>query len=219
MFLKKDPLNLIITGVGGQGNVLASQLLGNALVAKDFFVTVGETYGASQRGGPVMSHLRISKKSQCSPLIPEGKADIVLALEPLEALRVMGNYGNPRVLMVVNSRPIYPLDVTVGNAKYPTPQTLRSLLTEFSHRVYMLAATDMALHLGAPILANIVMVAALVALEAVPLTQEDLAETIRQTFPALKLEINLKALQMGVEAIQIEAAKYKDKERMVRGHA
>jgi Pyruvate/2-oxoacid:ferredoxin oxidoreductase gamma subunit len=77
----------------------------------------------------------------------------------------------------------------------------------------------MALHLGAPILANIVMVAALVALEAVPLTQEDLAETIRQTFPALKLEINLKALQMGVEAIQIEVAKYKDKERMVRGHA
>jgi len=219
MFLKKDPLNLIITGVGGQGNVLASQLLGNALVAKDFFVTVGETYGASQRGGPVMSHLRISQKSQCSPLIPEGKADIVLALEPLEALRVMGNYGNPQVLMVVNSRPIYPLDVTVGNAKYPTPQTLRSLLTEISHRVYMLDATDMALHLGAPILANIVMVAALVALEAVPLTQGDLAETIRQTFPAPKLEINMKALQMGVEAIQIEVAKYKDKERMVRGHA
>ena len=212
MFLKKDPLNLIITGVGGQGNVLASQLLGNALVAKDFFVTVGETYGASQRGGPVMSHLRISQKGQCSPLIPEGKADIVLALEPLEALRVMGNYGNPRLLTVVNSRPVYPLDVTVGNAKYPTPQDLQRLLAEFSQRVYILDATEMALRLGAPILANIVMVAALVALGEVPLTPEDLAETIRQTFPPPRLEANLKALRMGVEAVEAE----RDKERSGR---
>jgi indolepyruvate ferredoxin oxidoreductase beta subunit len=80
----------------------------------------------------------------------------------------------------------------------------------------MLDATEMALHLGAPILANIVMVAALVALEAIPLTQEDLAETIRQIFSAPKLEINLKALQMGAEAIQIEVAKYK--ERMAGAH-
>ena len=202
MFLNKDPLNLIITGVGGQGNVLASQLLGNALVAKDFFVTIGETYGASQRGGPVMSHLRISKKAQCSPLIPQGKADIILGLEPMEALRVMGNYGNPHIVIVVNSRPIYPLDVTVGNAKYPNAQIIWSLLTELSHKAYMLDATDMALRLGTPILANIIMVGTLVALEAVPLTQEDLAGIIRETFPANKLEINLRALQMGMDAIK-----------------
>jgi len=202
MALKKDPLNLIITGVGGQGNVLASQLLGNALVAKDYFVTIGETYGASQRGGPVMSHLRISRKVQCSPLIPEGKADIIVGLEPVEALRVMAHYGNPHTLVVVNSRPIYPLDVTVGNAKYPTTPALQSFLNELSYKAYMLDATDMAVGLGAPILANIIMVAALVALDEVPLNQEDLAETIRETFPANKLEINLKALQMGARAIR-----------------
>lgn len=202
MVLKKDPLNLIITGVGGQGNVLASQLLGNALVAKDFFVTIGETYGASQRGGPVMSHVRISKKTQCSPLIPEGQADVILGLEPVEALRVMCNYGNPNLLMIVNSRPIYPLDVTVGNAKYPSGEVLRKLLKEFSLKAFMLDATDMALTLGVPILANIIMVATLVALEAVPLNQEDLAENIRRTFPADKLAINLRALQMGIDAIQ-----------------
>ena len=202
MVLKKDPLNLIITGVGGQGNVLASQLLGNALVAKDFFVTIGETYGASQRGGAVMSHVRISKKTQCSPLIPEGQADVILGLEPVEALRVMGHYGNPNLLMIVNSRPIYPLDVTVGNAKYPSGEVLRKLLKEFSRKAFMLDATDMALTLGVPILANIIMVATLVALEAVPLNQEDLAENIRRTFPADKLAINLRALQMGIDAIQ-----------------
>jgi indolepyruvate ferredoxin oxidoreductase beta subunit len=149
-----------------------------------------------------MSHLRISKKAQCSPLIPQGKADIILGLEPVEVLRVMGNYGNPSIVIVVNSRPIYPLDVTVGNAKYPNAQTIWSLLTELSHKAYRVDATDMALRLGAPILANIIMVGTLVALETVPLTQEDLAGMIRETFPANKLEINLRALQMGIDAIQ-----------------
>jgi indolepyruvate ferredoxin oxidoreductase beta subunit len=201
MVLKKDPLNVIITGVGGQGNVLASQLLGNALVDKDFFVTIGETYGASQRGGSVMSHVRVSKKAQCSPLIPEGQADVILGLEPLEALRVMGNYGNPNILIVVNSRPIYPLDVTVGNAKYPTMQTFHSVLTELSREAYMLDATDLAVTLGPPILANIIMVGSLVGLEAIPLTKEDIEKTISNTFPANKLEINLKALQMGIDTV------------------
>ena len=72
--------NLIITGVGGQGNVLASQLVGQAFVNKGYFVTIGETYGASQRGGPVMSHIRISENKQLSPLIPQGQADIIMAL-------------------------------------------------------------------------------------------------------------------------------------------
>ena len=89
MTAKKESKNLIITGVGGQGNVLSSQLLGQALVGKGYFVTIGETYGASQRGGSVMSHIRLSTLKQLSPLIPRGKADVVLGLEPVEALRVL----------------------------------------------------------------------------------------------------------------------------------
>jgi len=84
---KKEAYNLIITGVGGQGNVLSSQLIGQAFVSKGYYATIGETYGASQRGGSVMSHIRISSEKQLSPLIPKGMADIVVALEPLEALR------------------------------------------------------------------------------------------------------------------------------------
>lgn len=99
----KDPYNLIITGVGGQGNVLSSQLIGQTLVNKGFFVTIGETYGASQRGGAVMSHIRISKKKQQSPLIPRNKSDVVVALEPVESLRVLAAYGNPEVVVLVNT--------------------------------------------------------------------------------------------------------------------
>ncbi len=79
---EKDPLNVIITGVGGQGNVLISQLIGKALVKEGHHVTIGETYGASQRGGAVMSHLRISRREQYGPVhfhVPEGESSVPVA--------------------------------------------------------------------------------------------------------------------------------------------
>jgi len=202
MFLTKDCLNLIITGVGGQGNVLASQLIGGALVAKNYFVTIGETYGATQRGGAVMSHVRISKKALYGPLIPEGKSDVILGLEPVETLRVMGHYGNPDVVAVVNTRPVYPLDVTVGNAKYPSDKIVRSTLTELCNKVYFVNATDIAVDLGAPILLNVVMIGVLLATNILPLIKDDLTESLKNTFPDQKLEINLRALQRGMDAIK-----------------
>ena len=112
--MEKDPYNLVVTGVGGQGNVLASQLIGAILVDIGLKVTIGETYGASQRGGSVMSHVRISGKRQYGPLIPPRCADLVLALEPSEAARVLGEFGNPSTISVVNTRPVYPVDQDFG---------------------------------------------------------------------------------------------------------
>jgi indolepyruvate ferredoxin oxidoreductase, beta subunit len=94
---QKGTKNVIITGVGGQGNVMASRVLAGMLVDAGYFVTIGETFGMSQRGGSVMSHLRVSSKSVLSPQIPRGSADILVALEPLEALRVLTIYGNPQI--------------------------------------------------------------------------------------------------------------------------
>ena len=87
--------NVVICGIGGQGNILASGLMGSALVEMGYKVAVGETYGASQRGGSVMSHLRVSDDVERGVLIPEGKADVVVAFEPVEALRILRVYGNP----------------------------------------------------------------------------------------------------------------------------
>src|SRR5512147_3173196 len=99
----KDPLNIILAGVGGQGNVMASRVLANMLSLRGFRITIGETFGMSQRGGSVMSHSRVSGTSSWSPQIPRGKADIVVALEPIEAVRVMRVYGNPEVKAVLNT--------------------------------------------------------------------------------------------------------------------
>jgi indolepyruvate ferredoxin oxidoreductase beta subunit len=202
MTLSKDPLNLIITGVGGQGNVLASQLIGRALVRENFYVTIGETYGATQRGGAVMSHLRISKESQFSPLIPEGQADIVVALEPVEALRVIGQYGNPAVSAIVNSRPIYPTAVTVGEAEYPSLEKIQETIRELAQKAWFLDATDIALSFGQPILTNIIMVGALAGTDLIPLARKSFEGAIQETFPGTHLADNLKAFKRGLELTQ-----------------
>ncbi len=198
MILSKDPLNVIITGVGGQGNVLASQLIGRALVKEHFYVTIGETYGSSQRGGAVMSHMRISREAQFSPLIPEGQADIIVSLEPVEALRILSRYGNPGVSTIVNCRPIHPVAVTVGDAKYPSLEEIEKIVGELSPKTWFVDATQMALAFGSPIFTNIIMVGALAGTKLLPLSRTSFEEAIRESLPSRAAE-NLKAFAHGFE--------------------
>jgi indolepyruvate ferredoxin oxidoreductase, beta subunit len=202
MFLAKDPFNVIIGGVGGQGNVLASQILGEMLVSQGYVVTIGETYGASQRGGAVMSHVRISTKDQFSPLIPEGQCDLLVSLEPVESLRILDTYGNPRVMTLLNTRPIHPIDVISGNATYPEVSRVISKIKELSSRVWTLNATEIALEMGDPIFSNIVMLGALCAIDILPIHRQGFETIIRDLLPSRLLEENLKAFDKGGEAVQ-----------------
>ncbi|MDI6776572.1 MAG: indolepyruvate oxidoreductase subunit beta [Syntrophales bacterium] len=200
--LSKDPYNIVITGVGGQGNVMASRLLANMLVRKGCQVTIGETFGASQRGGSVMSHLRVSAESVWSPQIPKGRADIVAALEPVEALRVLMRYGNPGVKVLTNTRPIYPVGVIAGELDYPSPEEIRATVKELSAYAWFIAATDEAIKLGNPILGNIVMIGAIAGMGELPIAREDFREVIVSSMPAEKLDVNLKAFDIGVEKVK-----------------
>ena len=200
--MEKDPWNMIIAGVGGQGNVLASQILGQMLVTEDYFVTIGETYGLSQRGGSVMSHLRISMKDQFSPLIPKGTCDFVMGLEPTEALRVLQQFGNPNVQLLINTRPIYPMDVIAGDAVYPEVNTVLEKVHNLSQRVWTINATEIALEMGDPIFSNMVMIGALSVLELLPLNRPGFQEVIEESLPAKRLPSNLDAFDRGREAIK-----------------
>jgi indolepyruvate ferredoxin oxidoreductase beta subunit len=197
-----DPLNVIVTGVGGQGNVLITQLMGRALVRTGHHVTIGETYGASQRGGAVMSHLRISLQAQYGPLIPHGQANVILGLEPVETLRVLGQYGNPDVTVITNSRPVYPLAVAIGTAHYPSVEEIVKALEELSSRAWLINATDIALDLGASILANIVMAGALVGAGVLPLAPEEFEQELQESLPADRLDSNLKAFRRGLAEVK-----------------
>lgn len=199
-----DPRNVIITGVGGQGNVLASQMMGQVLVQQGLVITIGETYGASQRGGSVMSHLRISQNEQWSPLIPAGQAHLVVGLEPLEALRVMAKYGNPGVLTLTNDRPILPLDVVAGSADYPELDQIMDKLARFSQKVWTVNATEIALEMGNPIFSNMVMLGAISTLELdwFPLRADKFKEVLGLLLPAKAMKKNLEAFRRGQGALK-----------------
>lgn len=194
-------LNVIITGVGGQGNVLASQIIGRAAVNRRLKITIGETFGLSQRGGAVMSHLRLSENKTCGPLIPPNMAHMVVGLEPLETLRILMEFGNPETLFIANSRPIYPLNVIAGDMEYPDPEQIKDILSRSTAKLYWLDATPRAVDLGGPIMLNMVLVGALCALPTFPIDVQDI-ETVLTTFlPEPKLPANLKALQVGKDLI------------------
>jgi len=199
---QKDPLNLIITGVGGQGNVLISRLIGQVLVDSTYRVTIGETYGAQQRGGPVASHVRISKDTQYGALTPEGQADIILGLEPVESLRILSQYGSPRTIVITNTRPIYPMAVSTGEVEYPRLETIKQSIDELSGKAWYIDASEMALRLGASLLTNMVMAGALVGAGLLPLRQDIFERQLKASLQKERLTLNLQAFRMGLTAIR-----------------
>jgi indolepyruvate ferredoxin oxidoreductase beta subunit len=200
--LYKDPVNLIVSGVGGQGNVMVSLVLGKALVADGYFITIGETYGASQRGGSVMSHVKISAEKQFSPLIAEGQGDIIVGMEPVETLRMLKQFGNMNVITIVNPRPIHAVDLIGSGAGYPDVQKLLGQIKDLSAKTYVVHATDEAQKMGNPMLANMILIGALLKSGLVPLDEAALDAVIKEMFPKA-VAANTKALKAGMELVSI----------------
>lgn len=194
--MTKDPLNLIIAGVGGQGNVMISLLLGKAFIAEGYFVTIGETYGASQRAGSVMSHMRISRETQYSPFIPQGHADIVLGMEPVETLRILQQFGNSGVVTIANPR----LVCAAGAEPLNLDEVIEAV-RKLSAKLWLVSATDEAVSLGDPIFANVILVGALIGSGTLPLDRESLELVLKESFPGEKFEANRKAFSKGVELV------------------
>ena len=199
---RPDPFNLIITGVGGQGNVLLSGIIGRALIGQGWHVVVGETFGLSQRGGSVQSHIRFSRGQGCGPLIPVGRAHLVLGLEPMETLRILPQYGGPELRIIANSRPVPPLNVISGEARYPREKEIKAALKELSARLWWINATAAAQELGAAVMANMVMLGALCASGQVPLEAGALEDSLRRSLPPERLEMNLAAFNKGTALIR-----------------
>lgn len=199
--LIKDPLNIIICGVGGQGNILASELLAAALVEKGFNTTVGETYGVSQRGGSVMSHVRVSSLHQYGVLIPRGEADIIIGFEPIETLRVAREYGNKSTRIIFDTRPNFPLGVLVGEALYPDMESIQQELKLLCGEVEIVAATRLAQEAGNAQAANILLMGALTALPSVPLSAADYEQVLKQRFQGEVYNTNKQVFSLGYSLV------------------
>ena len=200
--LQKDPLNMIICGVGGQGNILLSRMIGRILIRKDYRVDIGETFGAAQRGGSVFSSLRVSKKKNHGPLIPEGRAQVIVSLEPLEALRMLSLYGNPEVITIFNTQPVFPVGVLSKRVQYPALERLKAAISQLSQKSWSLNAMELAMKLNAPIVANIIMLGALTGTKTIPISLDEVKSEVKSSLPPKKVDLNLQALDMGYEAVQ-----------------
>lgn len=198
----KDPMNLLIAGVGGQGNILVSEILAKAAAAVGYKVTVGESYGMSQRGGSVSSHIRLSRKSIYGPIIPAGCADVIIGFEPVETARAALEFGNPGVKIIVNPRPVYPVGVLMGKDNYPDIDNLLGKLKNISDQVYCIESTEIASRAGNPVMQNIVMVGALAGFNHLFIPKETYVRIISQVVPEKALELNKQAFCMGYNAAQ-----------------
>ena len=178
--LKYDPLNIVVCGIGGQGNVLAAEVLGSAMVDRGCRVAVGETYGASQRGGSVMSHVRVSAKMDPSVLIPSGEAHIIIGFEPLETLRIARKYAGADTVAVYDPRPVYPLGVLQGVQTYPPLEELQAEIEQLSSVALAIPAADIAMEAGDSKAANIALLGAFSQLPGAPLSREDLEKILAQ---------------------------------------
>ena len=199
MSLPHEPYNLIVCGVGGQGNILIARLIGRILAGKGYSITIGETFGAAQRGGSVFSSLRLSKKRHYGPLIPQGRANLIVSLEPLETLRLLSRYGNENVVTLSNTQGILPVGVLAGRSKYPGEKNLFGAIRDLSAMAWFVPATEIALELEAPIVSNIVLLGAVVGTGLLPISKEEVIDDLRGTLPSDKLELNFQALQRGLE--------------------
>ncbi|MBI1736480.1 MAG: indolepyruvate oxidoreductase subunit beta [Candidatus Rokubacteria bacterium] len=200
--MEADRLNIIIAGVGGQGNVVASEVLATALSRAGYRVSVGETFGASQRGGSVMSHVRAARDATPGPLIPKGLADVILGFEPLETLRLLADYGRETTRVLVNPRPVYPLAVQQGQARYPEAAALMAKLTGLAAEVLSVDATGLARQAGDIRAQNLAMVGALVGSGWLPVGAAVVERVLGERFAEDVLRLNLEAFRLGREQVR-----------------
>ena len=193
-------LNVLIAGVGGQGNLFASSILAEYLIKKGYQILAVETIGAAQRGGSVVSHLRVSDAELFSPLIPAGKVDILMGFETIEMLRnfellagdgmyLLNDYKEPTVLCNME------MDT------YPSDEEIRAALKKSGKKGYAIKATDCARQIGGSLLTNVVMVGALCQVSPLFDSQE-VKQVLVGKSPARVKEQNLQAFDAGGSLIQ-----------------
>ncbi len=199
--LSYDPLNIVICGIGGQGNVLASEVLGSAMNDLGFHVAVGETYGASQRGGSVMSHVRVSAARELGVLIPAGEAHFIIGFEPLETLRIARLYAGTKTRAIYDPRPVYPQGVLRGAQSYPDLSALREEIRALCAEAWEIPAAEIALDCGDARAANIALLGAFSCLPDAPLGKADLAEILKQRFHGSVLDMNERVFARGCVAL------------------
>lgn len=187
--------NIVLAGVGGQGILFAAEILGTAAVKEGLNVRVGEIHGMAQRGGAVVSTVRIGE-NVLSPMILEGKANVILGFEPLETLRNL-KYASEKTIIIVGDEKIPPPGLTLKGENYPPTSGILEKIKRFSKNIIIVEALRLAKEAGNPIMQNTVLLGVLAATGMLPVAADSLLEALKELVPAKYLEMNVKAFKLG----------------------
>jgi indolepyruvate ferredoxin oxidoreductase beta subunit len=197
--------NILLAGVGGQGLMLLSQVMGDACTRSDIKVVVGAQHGLAQRSGSISAHVRIG--DAYSPLIPYGIADLIIAMDAMEALRYV-EYLKQGGTVIMNSRMMHPPLETAPIVKnrqekrmYTTLEQVKEQLGKIAGRVIDIDAEKVAVEAGNPRTENVVLLGAASALSGFPIQSEPLKESIKRIVPERAVDANLKAFILGQHAV------------------
>ncbi|HEX7474960.1 MAG TPA: indolepyruvate oxidoreductase subunit beta [Dehalococcoidales bacterium] len=191
-------LNIIIAGVGGQGVVLLSELLGNSAVSDGLKVRGSEVLGMAQRGGSVFSNIRLGTDVE-APMTADSKCDVLIAVEPSEGLRNI-QYLNKNTTVILNIRKVIPATVSMGKSTYPEIEQIVAKLKSVTSKVITVDANDLAEKAGNRQSTNVVMLGTLFGSGKVPINVDTIKAQIRERFAGKAAEVNIKAFDLGYEA-------------------
>ena len=187
----------LLTGVGGQGTILASNVLAELGIKLGYDSKKAEVHGMSQRGGSVISHVSWGEQV-FSPVIPDGEADILIAFEKLEAIRFAGGI-RPDAIVLINDHEIVPITVSSGGGKYPGDEEIKSAFAPLTKNVYWVKGVEIAEELGNAKAGNVVLLGALSKI--LEMDADSWLKVIEARVPPKFVELNRKAFQAGREAI------------------
>lgn len=194
-----DITRLIIVAVGGQGNLLASRVIGEAALLSGVPVRMSEIHGMAQRGGVVESAIVLGDAR--STIISDGEADLLVGFEPAETLRALGKC-NPNTTVITNLSPLSPFTVTTGRATYPRLQQIQELIQAKTARLIAFDATALAREAGNVMAVNMVLLGAMARTGILPISAESLRQAIRSKTKKAFVETNLKAFDLGFAAAE-----------------
>jgi indolepyruvate ferredoxin oxidoreductase beta subunit len=202
--LIKNPYNMIIASVGEQDNVTITYVLASMLIEKGLCVATGRNFSALQPGGSVMSHIRVSSNnSTWGPQIPNGTADLIIALEDSEAIRALLNYGNPYVKVLTDIHPMHSSEIDTENKKCLTSAHVRETLKDVAERTWVIDTNCEAQKLGIPNLRSIIMIGAVAGIGVLPITRNNFKEVIMTKLPTRRLDVNLNAFDIGEKLVKV----------------
>ncbi len=196
----KNIYKIHFIGVGGQGTIKASTIVGEAAMKKGLNVVMSEVHGMAQRGGTVVTELKIGEVH--SPLIEEGAADLLIAFEPTEALRSL-NKINRKSFVIVNSAPIVPFTVSLGVSEYPELSLVFEELKVKIKNLIVIDAQKIAKEAGSIISENMVLLGATVATPKFPIDKDLIIQSMKENLPPKSIETNLKAFKMGFAEVKM----------------